>query len=168
MLTYPRFRCRSGLGARPSVADGYFGIPETTGKVLMADLLDSIRQQLRERLDELRPLMSEYERLVEAERALRPEGPRPKSNDGGSRRRPRPQSRRGGSRSTTSTPSARAANREKVLAVIAERPGVTKAELQESSGLSGAGVAQNLRRLVGRGEVREESLPGGQTGYRRR
>ena len=73
MLTHPRFRSRSGLGARPSLADGYSGIPQTTGKVLMADLLDSIRQQLRERLDELRPLMSEYERLVEAERALKTE-----------------------------------------------------------------------------------------------
>jgi hypothetical protein len=50
--------------------------------MVMADLLDSIRRQLRERLDELRPLMSEYERLVEAERALRQDGPRPKSGDG--------------------------------------------------------------------------------------
>jgi hypothetical protein len=140
--------------------------PQTTGKMLMADLLDSIREQLRERLDELRPLMSEYERLLEAERALSPEGPGPKSEDSRGRRRSPPEGQRGRSRSTTSIRSDRAANREKVLAIIAERPGVTKAELRESSGLSSAGVAQNLRRLVGRGEVREESLPAGEIGFR--
>jgi hypothetical protein len=29
-----------------------------------------------------------------------------------------------------------------------------------------AGVAQNLRRMLDRGELREEALPGGTTGYR--
>lgn len=47
-----------------------------------------------------------------------------------------------------------------------ERPGITKAELNDAAGLSGAGVAQNLRRMPDRGEVREEALPGGTTGYR--
>ena len=37
----------------------------------MPDLLDSIRDQLRARLDELRPLVSEYERLHQAAQALR-------------------------------------------------------------------------------------------------
>ncbi len=36
----------------------------------MEDLLDSVRRQLRERLDALRPYVDEYERLVEVERAL--------------------------------------------------------------------------------------------------
>ena len=36
----------------------------------MADLLDSIRRELRARLDELRPLVREYERLQRAEAAL--------------------------------------------------------------------------------------------------
>ena len=36
----------------------------------MADLLDSIRAELWVRLDELRPLVREYERLEEAEAAL--------------------------------------------------------------------------------------------------
>lgn len=47
-----------------------------------------------------------------------------------------------------------------------ERPGVTKAELTDTAGLSSAGDAQNLRRMLDRGEVREEALPGGATGYR--
>ena len=38
--------------------------------------------------------------------------------------------------------------------------------LKDAAGLSSAGVAQNLRRMLDRSEVREEALPGGATGYR--
>ena len=37
---------------------------------------------------------------------------------------------------------------------------------KDAAGLSSAGVAQNLRRMLNRGKVREEALPGGATGYR--
>ena len=50
--------------------------------------------------------------------------------------------------------------------LVRERPGITKAELRDAAGLSSAGVAQNLRRLLDRGQVREEALPNGSTGYR--
>ncbi len=52
------------------------------------------------------------------------------------------------------------------MALVRERPGITKAELKDAAGLSSAGVAQNLRRMLDRGELREEALPGGATGYR--
>jgi Winged helix-turn-helix DNA-binding len=130
----------------------------------MADLLGSIRMQLRERLDELRPIVAEYDRLCRAERALNDGGLVRESGDTNSNRVGRRSVRR---RRATSSPRERAANRDKLLEVVGERPGVTKAELKEATGLSSAGVAQNLRRLIDRGEVREESLPGGSTGYRR-
>jgi DNA-binding MarR family transcriptional regulator len=60
----------------------------------------------------------------------------------------------------------RDANRDNVLALLRERPGITKAELKDAVGLSNAGVAQNLRRMLDRGEIREEALPGGASGYR--
>jgi hypothetical protein len=60
----------------------------------------------------------------------------------------------------------REVNREKVVALVRERPGITKAELRDAAGLSSAGVAQNVRRMLDRGEVREEALPSGATGYR--
>jgi predicted HTH transcriptional regulator len=71
-----------------------------------------------------------------------------------------------GSRRRSSSSAERAANREKVVALVQERPGITKAELEEAAGLSGASVAQNLRRMLDRGQLREEALPGGATGYR--
>jgi DNA-binding MarR family transcriptional regulator len=57
-------------------------------------------------------------------------------------------------------------NRARVLATIGERPGISKADLKEAAGLTSAGVAQNLRRLLDRGEIRKEPLPSGQGGYR--
>jgi len=48
---------------------------------------------------------------------------------------------------------------------VAERPGVTREGLQSLTGFSTAVVAQNLRRMVSRGELREQQLPDGQTGY---
>ena len=136
----------------------------------LTDLLDSIRAELRTRLDELRPLVREYERLQEAETALADGSPksgrrtgRPKRSGSQARRG---LARRVGSRRRSSSSAEREVNREKVLALVRERPGITKAELKDAAGLSSAGVAQNLRRMLGRGEVREEALPGGATGYR--
>ena len=136
----------------------------------MTDLLDSIRAELRTRRDELRPLVREYERLQEAHAALADGSPtsgkradEPKR--GGSQAR-RGGARRAGSRRRSSSSAEREVDRERVLALVRERPGITKAELKDAAGLSSAGVAQNLRRMLDRGEVREEALPGGATGYR--
>ena len=78
----------------------------------------------------------------------------------------RGRARRVGSRRRSSLSAEREANREKLLALVRERPGITRAELKAGAGLSSAGVAQNLRRMLARGQVREEALPGGATGYR--
>jgi winged helix-turn-helix DNA-binding protein len=141
----------------------------------LTELLDSIRAELRTRLDELRPLVREYERLHEAEAALADGSPTSGKRAGQATRRgsqtPRDGARRGGSTRTgsrrRSTSSAdREANREKVVALVRERPGITKAELKDAAGLSSAGVAQHLRRMLDRGQVRQEALPSGATGYR--
>jgi hypothetical protein len=50
--------------------------------------------------------------------------------------------------------------------VVREQPGITKAELKDAAGLSSAGVAQNLRRMLDAARCREEALPSGSTGYR--
>jgi hypothetical protein len=141
----------------------------------LTDLLDSIRAELRTRLDELRPLVREYERLQEAAAALADGSPtsgksaRPSKRSGSGVHQGaggRGGARRAGSRRRSSSSAAREVNRETVVALVRERPGITKAELKEATGLSSAGVAQNLRRMLAQGEVREEALPGGATGYR--
>jgi hypothetical protein len=141
----------------------------------LTDLLDSIRARLRTRLGELRPLVREYERLQEADAALADGSPTSARRAGppkrGSSRARQGEGRRGaarrtGSRRRSSSSAEREVNREKVLALVRERPGLTKAELKGAAGLSSAGVAQILRRMLDRGEVREEALPGGAIGYR--
>jgi hypothetical protein len=136
----------------------------------LTDLLDSIRVQLRTRLDELRPVVREYERLQEADAALA-DGSPTSANRAGEPKRGGSQARRGGARRAGSRRRSdssvdREATREKVLALVGERPGITKAGLKDAAGLSGAGVAQNLRRMLDRGQVHEEALPDGATGYR--
>ncbi len=134
----------------------------------MTDLLDSIRKELRARVEELRPLVSEYERLQEAERALTDGTPRRPARARRARRTPvaargrAPQS----AAQRSSTRAARAATREQILGVVGERPGISKGELKQVTGLSGAAVAQNLRRMIGRVELLEEHLAGGEVGYR--
>jgi hypothetical protein len=71
-----------------------------------------------------------------------------------------------GARRRWSSSANREANRKKVVALVRERPGITKAELKDAAGLSSAGVAQNLRRMLSRREVHEEPLASGVTGYR--
>ena len=61
--------------------------------------------------------------------------------------------------------AARGANREAVLAVVRERPGVTARELATASGVSGGTLYVLLRRLTRQGELAKRELPGGQTGY---
>ena len=63
--------------------------------------------------------------------------------------------RRLGSRRRSRVSGEREANREKPLALVRERPGITKAELKGAAGLSSAGVAQNLWRMLNRGQVRK-------------
>lgn len=101
----------------------------------MPDLLDSIRNQLRARLDELRPLVSEYERLHEAGQALGSNRPAAESPTQARGARPPRRSRARRAR-TSSTPAERANSRTTLLALIGARPGITKTELKTASGLS--------------------------------
>ena len=59
----------------------------------------------------------------------------------------------------------RGANREAVLAVVRDRPGVTVSELAAASGITGGTLYALLRRLTDQGELAKRELPGRQTGY---
>jgi hypothetical protein len=119
----------------------------------VSDLLERVLGEVRERLEESRRAVEEYERLQRALEALDNE-PAP-AREAPAAKRPR-----------AAVPRAQSvANRERLLAVIGDRPGVTREELRAATGLSGASVAQGLRRAVASGRVREEELPGGQVGF---
>jgi hypothetical protein len=127
-------------------------------------------------LDELRPLVREYERLQAADAALA-DGSPPSgtatgpARPGAARRRhggggPGGRARRTRSAGRLSASAEREIKREKFLVLVRERPGITKAELKDAAGMSSAAVAQTLRRMLDRGQVREQASPGGAIGYR--
>jgi IclR helix-turn-helix domain len=59
----------------------------------------------------------------------------------------------------------RGANREAVLSVVGERPGVTARELAAASGVTGGTLYSLLRTLTQQGALEKRALPGGPTGY---
>ena len=61
--------------------------------------------------------------------------------------------------------AARGANRQAVLRVISERPGVTARELAGSSQVAAGTLNTLLRRLTDEGTLEKRELPGGQSGY---
>src|SRR3954452_18865375 len=89
----------------------------------MANALDEVKRTLRDRLEELRPLVEEYRQLERAAAALGGAAATRTAEGGTSSRASR---RRGG---TQRTP--RGGNKRAVFAVVAERPGVTVGELAE-------------------------------------
>jgi hypothetical protein len=61
--------------------------------------------------------------------------------------------------------AARGANRDALLGVVGERPGVTARELAAASRVTGGTLYTRLRRLTDDGTLDKRELPGGQTGY---
>jgi hypothetical protein len=142
----------------------------------MADLVEATVREIRARLKELAPVVSEYERLEAAYAALdgagdesgggrRSAGPRtarlaPRRRPGVGGERGRPVSRRSGTR------AKRGQNKAAVFGVISERPGVTVTELAATTGIAKPLIYNTTRAGVGRGELEKVALPGGQHGFR--
>src|SRR4051794_33858169 len=101
----------------------------------MADFLDEKRKEIQARLKELKPLVDEYNKLVDADQALgglgnggasapasaRRRGPGRPAGSGGRRRRGRPKG--GGTRAA------------EALQLVTDRPGITIPELAEAMGI---------------------------------
>jgi hypothetical protein len=106
--------------------------------------------EIRARLKELRAAVEEYERLQAALTALETAG------DG----TPAPARGRRSGTAGTKMRAARGANRDKALQVIADRPGVTVAELASATGIAKNVVYSLTRSLTQRGHVERVALPG--------
>jgi len=88
---------------------------------------------------------------------------RPKASSGPAKSKRRPP--RGGTAKAVRARAPRGANREAVLSVVRERPGVTASELAATSGVTGSTLYALLRRLTEQGVLVKRELPGGQSGY---
>ncbi len=121
----------------------------------MSDLLDGIQRDIRQRINELRPLVSEYEQLGRAMNALE-EVP--------ADRKPAPAKPRAASPTRRKRAPA-GANRERVLAAVQDNPGASASQIADASGVPRTVVYGVLRRLTDDGviEKRDDSERG--TGY---
>jgi Fe2+ or Zn2+ uptake regulation protein len=64
------------------------------------------------------------------------------------------------------TRAPRGANREAILSVVGERPGVSATEIADVTKISRAVTYNTLAKLVEQGQLQKTELPGGQTGYK--
>jgi DNA-binding transcriptional ArsR family regulator len=126
----------------------------------MADLVGQIQRDIEKRLQELRPLIEEKERLEAVLAAL--------TNGSSAAVAAAPRAR-----ATTTRPAARApyasgkgrraprgANREAILSVVRERPGVSAAEVAEITQIAKPTVHTTISQLKRKGILEPEGSGG--------
>ena len=116
----------------------------------MPDLLDQIRADIHNRMEELRPVMEEYQRLSTADRAL--------GNQKGNER-PFVQStgRRGRRAPSFSRRAPRGQNRAAILALVGERPGVSVGEIASVTGIAKPTVYATVSKLKRDGTLKPDA-----------
>jgi sugar-specific transcriptional regulator TrmB len=126
----------------------------------VSDFIGDLRRDLEQRLKEVdrqladvEPLMRERERIQTALSMPPFAEPARAATKGTSPRKQR-------------TRAPRGANREAILSVVGERPGVTAAEISDVTKISRAVTYNTLAKLVEQGKLAKTELPGGQTGYK--
>jgi len=130
----------------------------------LSEFLTRIHREVTARLIESRAAVEESRRLEAAlealdngQSAVRPSAP---SVSRGTRRAS------GERRPARRKRARRGANREAVLRVVGERPGITPSELVAASGVEKRSLYTLLSTLTKDGVLERTELPGGQNGYR--
>jgi hypothetical protein len=129
----------------------------------MSELLERIRGEIHERLAVSRAAAEEYQRLEAALAAL--SGSASGSERPATARKPKQATKRPAQRATAGPRAPRGANREAVLRLLDDRPGVGVSELAGATGVKKPVLYALLARLLQEGEVVKEALPSGSTGY---
>ena len=120
----------------------------------MADFLDEKRNEIRARLQELKPLVDEYHRLEAAVQAL--EGVKPSATTAGAtRRRSRSTSTRTGT-GRRGRPRGSGTRSKEALALVRSNPGITIPELADKMGIKQNYLYRVLPGLQKDGMVRKE------------
>jgi len=114
----------------------------------MPELLDEIRSQINNRIDELRPLVLEAETL---QRALDALGGAPTATQRNSSRSCRTRSR--GESTSARTPRRRPAVRSAVIDYVRANPGSTAGDVAKALGLNRNSLGTRLTQLAKTGEL---------------
>ena len=121
----------------------------------MADFLDEKRKEIDSRLQELRPLVDEYNRLEKAAAALAGVG----STSNGSSSSARTRRRRGSASPARKgrgrgRPRGSGARSKQALELVRARPGITIAELADAMGIKANYLYRVLPSLASEGQVK--------------
>jgi hypothetical protein len=115
----------------------------------MPDLIESQQREIAQRLDELRPIVTEYQRLEEAAKALG-------SVSGGPSRPSKPSKRRaqhgGGGRRRGRRPGG-GARAQEAQAIVTAQPGITIPEIAQKMGIQGNYLYRVMPSLQKEGKV---------------
>jgi DNA-binding transcriptional ArsR family regulator len=120
---------------------------------------DLLAREIRERRQAAQAAYEESRRL---ERALAALGSEPSATAGSVPDSARPP-RRPARRRRRAAPGA---NREAILAVVRERPGVSAGEIAQATGIARSTVSPTLSRLIATGAAERTELPAGGVGFR--
>lgn len=116
----------------------------------MADFLDEKRKEIDSRLQELKPLVDEYNRLEKAAAALAGVGARSNGSTARRRRRTAGAPRKKG----RGRPRGSGARSRQALELVRARPGITIAELADSMGIKANYLYRVMPSLASDGQVK--------------
>jgi hypothetical protein len=116
----------------------------------MADFLDEERKEIQTRLNELRPLVDEFHRLEEAERALSGVNA---SGGGTTTTRRRTRRTSGGAGARRGRPRGTGTRAQEALKLVTERPGITIPEMAEAMGIKQNYLYRVMPTLADEGRV---------------
>lgn len=129
----------------------------------MSDFIGDLRRDLEQRLKEVDRQLAGVEHLMRERERLQtalslPPFAAPSRGRAGVIKGTSPRKAR--------TRAPRGANREAILSVVGERPGVSAAEISDVTKISRAVTYNTLAKLIEQGKLSKTELPGGQTGYK--
>jgi sugar-specific transcriptional regulator TrmB len=136
-----------------------FAVVESEGSQV-SDVIAGLRRDLEARLSEIERELAGLEPLISERERIRAALARPPFAG-----RARPATKGTSARKSRSR-APRGANREAILGVVGERPGVSAAEISDVTKISRAVTYNTLAKLVEQGRLEKTQLPGGQTGYK--
>jgi sugar-specific transcriptional regulator TrmB len=131
----------------------------------VSDVIAGLRRELEERLGDIERQLAVLEPLQRERAELQEALSRPPFTAQAPAPAARPATRGTSARKSRSR-APRGANREAILKLVGERPGVSAAEIADVTKISRAVVYNTLAKLVQQGQLGKTELPGGQTGYR--
>ncbi|MBB4665234.1 MarR family transcriptional regulator [Conexibacter arvalis] len=126
----------------------------------MADLVAQIQRDIEKRLKELRPLIEEKEQLEAVLAALNGETPANGTTASSPRRARSAAPARAPYAGGKSRRAPRGANREAILKVVGERPGISAAEVAEITNIAKPTVHTTISQLKRKGILEPEGANG--------